>query len=216
MEPPPAPPPQSLLSVETKPISWLIPYPGNARKRTQAAINNLAHLLELYGWRQPIAAEENGYILMGHGRRLAALQLGWTEAPVHIVRGLSPEKLRALRIADNKSAEGSSWDESLLTTELLDLKGFNFDLTGTGFASTEIDDLLSGKGIKKSKAARNAPEPKSANTPVISYNIIFNSEDDQRVWFDFLKLLRTQYPEVPTVSERIVKYCLANKPQTTA
>ena len=64
------------------PIEKIFPYSKNARKIPQSAIDKVAASLCEYGWQQPIVVEPNGTIIVGHVRRLGALQNGWTEAPV--------------------------------------------------------------------------------------------------------------------------------------
>jgi DNA modification methylase len=84
-------------------------------------------------------------ILAGHTRLEAARQLGWTEVPVHIARGLTPAQAKAYRLMDNRSAQNATWDEALLGLELDDLQLDGFDLGLTGFDDDELDRLLRGE-----------------------------------------------------------------------
>ncbi len=81
-------------------------------------------------------------IIIGHTRLKAARKLGLNEVPVHIARGLSPEKVKALRIADNKTAEIAEWNLELLPIELAELQGMDFDLGLLGFDQDELAKLL--------------------------------------------------------------------------
>ena len=77
----------------------------------------MAASLKEFGWRQPVVVDEEMVILAGHTRLEAARRLGWTEAPVHIARGLTPAQARAYRLMDNRSNENAEWDEALLGLE---------------------------------------------------------------------------------------------------
>lgn len=129
------------LVVEIKPLHEIFPYQKNARKIPQSAIDAVALSLKTYGWQQPIVIDAKGVIVVGHVRRLAALQLGWTEAPVTVFTG-SAELARAYRLMDNRSHDEAQWDIELLTAEMLELKPLDLDLGLTGFNSRELDAML--------------------------------------------------------------------------
>lgn len=103
--------------IRSTPIGDLIPYDKNPRRIPQDAIDGVAKSIELYGWQQPIVVDKDMVIVVGHTRRLAALQLGMTEVPV-MVSNLPPEKLREYRLVDNRTGEMSSWDHNALVMEL--------------------------------------------------------------------------------------------------
>jgi site-specific DNA-methyltransferase (adenine-specific) len=86
-------------------------------------------------------------IIAGHTRLLAAQSLGLAEVPVRVARGLSPEQVRAYRLADNRSAEESEWDEALLAGELGLLEEAGFDLALTAFDPDELQELLEPPAI---------------------------------------------------------------------
>jgi ParB-like chromosome segregation protein Spo0J len=81
-----------------------------------------------------------------------------TTCPVHVASDLTPEKIKALRIAYNRLHEESNWIEDLLKPELLELKGINFDLGLTGFGQSELAKFLPGN-----TALDNTPEPQIDN-----------------------------------------------------
>lgn len=130
------------MTVETWPIARIKPYERNARKIPQSAVDKVALSLRTFGWRQPIVVDQAGVIVVGHVRRLGALQNGYTDAPVHVADGLTPEQIKAYRLMDNRSHEETTWDLGLLGPELTDLKGFNLDLSLTGFDANELSRLL--------------------------------------------------------------------------
>jgi DNA modification methylase len=134
--------PSGEFLTEMWPIDKPIDYPKNARKWTQQAIDKVAMSIREFGWRQPVVVDSQGVIVIGHLRRLAGKSIGCTECPVHVARDLSPEKIRALRLADNRSGQEATWDMDLLASEFLDLKGLDIDLSFTAFDTKELDALL--------------------------------------------------------------------------
>src|SRR6202034_1050916 len=104
-----------------------------------------------------------GVIIVGHVRRLAALQLGWTEAPVHVADKLTPAQIRAYRLMDNRSHQEADWDLDLLAPELAELSALSFDLSLTGFDMRELDSLLHDPS-KEENADQAPPLPEIAVT----------------------------------------------------
>src|SRR5277367_5073168 len=130
------------MTVETWPITSIRPYEANARKIPRSAVDKVSTSLKEFGWQQPIVVDKHGVIVVGHVRRLAALQLGWTEAPVHVADKLTPAQIRAYRLIDNRSHQEADWDLELLAPELAELNDLSFDLSSTGFNVHELDVLL--------------------------------------------------------------------------
>lgn len=130
------------MLIEKWPISRPLPYARNARKIPQTAIDKVAASLKEFGWRQPIVVDEEGVIVVGHTRLLAAKRLEMTEVPIHVATGLSPAQVKAYRLMDNRSHDEAKWDADLIGPEIEDLKGLDFDLSLTGFDLKEITGFL--------------------------------------------------------------------------
>ncbi len=130
------------MNILIRPLSEIFPYEKNARKIPQSAIDAVARSLKEFGWQQPIVVDTKGVIIVGHVRRLAALQLGWTEAPIHVADKLTAAQIRAYRLMDNRSHEEATWEPGVLNLEMLELKKLDLDLSFTGFSSREIDAIL--------------------------------------------------------------------------
>ncbi len=126
------------FEIEMWPIERPRDYPKNARKWTAKAVEKVAGSIREYGWRQPLVVDADGVIIIGHLRRAAGRHAGMTECPVHVAHGLSPEKVRGLRIMDNRSHEEAGWDYELLGPELIDLQRLGFGLELTGFDEQEL------------------------------------------------------------------------------
>jgi ParB-like chromosome segregation protein Spo0J len=95
-----------------------------------------------WGWTNPVLVDESGNIIAGHGRVLAARQLGISEVPVMVAQGWSEAKRRAYVIADNKLALNADWDMAALSAELQELDTGEFDLGLTGFSGQELEQVL--------------------------------------------------------------------------
>ena len=96
--------------VERWPIDRLVPYARNARTHSDAQVAQIAGSIREWGWTMPMLVDEDGTLIAGHGRVLAARQLGLTEMPVMVARGWSEAQKRAYVIADNKLALNAGWD----------------------------------------------------------------------------------------------------------
>lgn len=127
--------------IERKPISGLVPYARNARTHSDEQVAQIAASIREWGWTNPILIDEQGTIIAGHGRVLAAQRLGYTDVPVMTARGWSEAQIRAYVIADNKLAESAGWDRELLRLEVADLESMGFDLPLMGFCADELQAM---------------------------------------------------------------------------
>ncbi|HVR90385.1 MAG TPA: DNA methyltransferase [Novosphingobium sp.] len=134
------------LTIAYRAISKLVPDPRNARTHPKRQIEQIVASIRAFGFTNPILTDPEGRLIAGHGRLLAAKQLGRAEVPVIELVGLTEAEKRALRLADNKIALNAGWDVEILKLELaeLSLPEFDIDLGLTGFASGEIDVILAG------------------------------------------------------------------------
>lgn len=124
------------MQIEVWDIDKLVPYDLNSKTHDPAQVEKIANAIQATGWDQPIVVDEHGSIIKGHGRRLAAIRLGQKQVPVLVRRDLSPEQVRAARLADNRVAI-SGIDSEMLKKELATL---DFDLEGI-FDKKELDFL---------------------------------------------------------------------------
>ncbi len=133
--------------ITIRPIDDLIPYARNARTHTPGQIAAIAGSMREFGWTNPVLIDAKGGIVAGHGRVLAARQLGLTDIPCIELAHLTDTQRRAYILADNQLAiNGSGWDMELLKLELTELKALDFDLDLTGFDADELAGIdLSGE-----------------------------------------------------------------------
>ena len=133
------------LSVELRPLDAVRPYANNPRQNDDA-VEAVAESIRRFGFRQPIVVDQDGVIVAGHTRFRAAQRLGLATVPVHVATDLSPDEVRAYRLADNKTAELASWDDAMLSIELDALRGAGIDWTLLGFDEEELAKLLAPAG----------------------------------------------------------------------
>ena len=129
------------MKIELKPVDSIKPYEKNPRKNDQA-VEAVSKSIVEYGFRQPIVVDKHGVIVVGHTRWKAAKALGLAKVPVHVATDLTPDKAKAYRLADNRTALIAQWDDPLLAVELGELKALDIDLGGLGFTPAEIAKLL--------------------------------------------------------------------------
>jgi ParB-like chromosome segregation protein Spo0J len=130
--------PQTDLSIVYRPVNDLIPYARNARTHSEAQVAQIAASMREFGWTNPVLIDENGGIVAGHGRVLAAKQLGMDSAPCIVLAHMTEQQRRLYAIADNKLALNAGWDEDMLRAELTDLKDLGLDLELTVFDTMEL------------------------------------------------------------------------------
>jgi DNA modification methylase len=128
--------------VERWPIEKLVPYARNSRTHSAEQVAQIAASIREWGWTTPVLVDEDGLIIAGHGRTLAAHHLQMTEVPVMVANGWSDAKKRAYVIADNKLALNAGWDNEMLAIELGEIGDLGFDLDLTGFTAEEIAALM--------------------------------------------------------------------------
>lgn len=129
------------IQVEYRRLSDLKPNPANARLHSSEQIKQIANSIKEFGFTNPILVDNNDMVIAGHGRLAAALKLELELVPVIALRSLNQTQLRALMIADNRLAENSSWDMSLLIAEIESLTQDDIKISLLGFTPGELETL---------------------------------------------------------------------------
>jgi len=124
---------QEKIEIVYKKLTDLIPDPGNPR-RNDMAVDAVAESIKQFGMRVPLVIDAKGNIISGHTRYKALRMLGEDEAPCVLADKLTLKQQRAFQLADNKTGELATWDESMLTRELDDLSEI-FNVAALGFVS---------------------------------------------------------------------------------
>ena len=141
--------PRVELIVAWRKIAELRPNSKNSRIHNRRQRRQIARSIRLFGFCVPILIDGNDRVIAGHGRLMAAEDLGMTEVPTICLDHLSDAQAKALMLADNKLAENASWDDRLLAEALKELSqlDLDFDLEATGFEMGEIDLRIEGLNI---------------------------------------------------------------------
>ncbi len=152
------------LKSETRHTASLSPYARNARTHSKAQVAQIADSIKEWGWTNPILIDEDDTIIAGHGRVLAAELIEIEVVPVVVADSWTTEQKRAYVLADNRLALSAGWDNDLLSLELTELSGLDFDINLIGFEPLELKTLMrDGKLDDDDAAAPPLPEaPTSA------------------------------------------------------
>lgn len=153
------------LAIRYEPPALLKPPKRPLRKPSGRSAAALRTSIASFGFLNPILVDDDGRIVCGHARWLAAQELGLEQVPVICVTHLSEEQLRLYAIAEGRIGELSEWDVDALRIEFAELAGLDLgldiNLELTGFSTSEIDDLLVKKG-----AADPADPTRLSHAPV--------------------------------------------------
>jgi hypothetical protein len=177
------------------PITDVTPSPRNPR---QGDIGAISESLRRFGQQKPIVVQKStGHVVAGNHLYRAALALGWTQIAANVV-DMDDRQAQAYMVADNRTADLGSYDEAILT-ELLRELAVDGDLAGTGYDGEDVDEMLAKLEWKA-----------SGGSTVIQYILIFEDEEQQLVWNQWLKALRKRYADDPnaTHAARIVRAIL--------
>lgn len=118
------------MQIIEKRLDEIHPYENNPRKN-DAAVKYVAASIREFGFKVPIVIDAGGEIVAGHTRYKAARELGLETVPCVVADDLTPQQIKAFRLADNKTAEMAGWDFDALDLELecvgdLDMSEFGF------------------------------------------------------------------------------------------
>ena len=130
------------MKIEKIPTDKLIPYARNSKRHEPAQISKLCGSIREFGFNNPVLIDSKNGIIAGHGRVMAAQQLGLADVPCIRLGHLTDNQRKAYILADNRLAEiGGGWDQEMLKLELSDLGDLDIDLESLGFGEGfPIDD----------------------------------------------------------------------------
>lgn len=177
-------------------LSELKEYENNPRNNA-AAVDAVAESIKKFGFKVPIIVDEDGVIVAGHTRKKAAERLGLNTAPCIIADDLTPEQIKAFRLADNKTGELASWDYEKLEAELAELAEYDMDysMLDYGFSADELFAVSDPDMEEKPEKERGYS---------IVYELVFNDEAEQTQWYEYLGYLKRKYPNCETIAERVL------------
>lgn len=129
-----------MLKVLELSLDLLKEYENNPRFNDEAVVKVAASIKE-FGFKVPIVIDKDNTIIAGHTRYKAAKELGLEKVPCIVADDLTPEQIKAFRLADNKVSEYSTWDEDKLYIELMELQTIDFNIESFGFDIKEVEGI---------------------------------------------------------------------------
>lgn len=145
-----------------KKLGEIKPYERNAKDHPKEQVEQIANSIIQFGNNDPIAIDEDGVIIEGHGRYMALTALGYEEADCIVLSGLTEEQKNAYRLVHNQLTMNSGWDEELLKAEL---ETIGLDMASLGFPEDILDDAFDREpeedGFDVDGAVAEIEEPKT-------------------------------------------------------
>lgn len=144
-----------------KKVSDLIPYVNNSRTHSDEQVNQVAASIKEFGFTSPVLIDEQGGLIAGHGRVMAAKKLKLDEVPCITLTGLTEAQKKAYVIADNQLPLNAGWDLDKLKLEVETLQELDFDIDVLGFDDEFLDGLLDvqmDEGLTDEDEVPEAPE----------------------------------------------------------
>ena len=162
-------------------LDRLKPYEFNARRHPEQQVKRIAASIQEFGFNAPILVAEDGEIIYGHGRLLAAKHLGLDKVPVIVAHEMTEQQRIAYRIADNKLTDIGGWDTRLLEDELQKINADKL-LSGVGHAmgfGPKYLEKITGKSSDQSSGDHDVQ-------PIYEVVITCDSEAEQERYFNEL------------------------------
>ena len=135
-------PAEAARALEHLALDVLTPYARNSRTHSPEQVAQIAASIREFGFTNPVLIDEANGIIAGHGRVLAARELGLTTVPCLRLSHLSEAQKRAYIIADNKLALNAGWDFEVLEAEIRALEEEDFNLDLLGFNEKELEAII--------------------------------------------------------------------------
>jgi hypothetical protein len=167
----------------------LIPYENNPRVNDYAVKRVLESIKE-FGFKNPILVDTDMVIIAGHTRREASILAGLESVPYIVADDLTPEQVKAYRIADNKLSELAVWDEDMLREELYSLQEADFSLEVMGFTEIDLIKLFDVDEEVEIEEEDDTPKEEKTTLPMLRFG-----SNSIRITPDELIILSNRYNE---------------------
>ena len=140
-----------------------------SKKHPKKQIKKLVRAIIKLGYANPIIITDDMVLISGYGRILAAQELGMTEIPAVVLSNVTETDANALRLLDNRLAEDSEWNFSVLKSEIEKLLKLDFELEDVGFEPLDYDKLLYEEQEEKTTHEKEQDDASwlDANIPAI-------------------------------------------------
>lgn len=176
-------------------VDDLVPYKKNPRRHGKKSQAALISAIEKFGFQEPIRINQDNMIIAGHGRRLAAIELGMKEVPFTMEHTTEQEYIEMV-ISDNKVAELSKWDNNLLKESMEYLESIHDaeDFSVPGFSDEDLDKIFGA--LNKETLSTSADFGEAGEVTI---------DDDARVTSMTLKMTVNQHKKVKAVMGAIMR-----------
>lgn len=187
------------METETLLAETLKEYPGNPRK---GDIDKIAESLKVNGQYKPIVVQKStNFVLVGNHTLKAIKKLGWDFVDA-VILDVDDVEAKRIVLADNRTSDGSTYDYMLLNEMLMTLP----DLEGTGYDKTALDQLINAVNPYIPELERSDTGSRGLGTPIVHYDIVFDSEEQQAVFYGLIRYLKAKYPDAVSVGERLTLF----------
>jgi hypothetical protein len=189
------------METETLLAETLKEYPGNPRK---GDIDKIAESLIANGQYKPIVVQEStNYVLVGNHTLKAIKKLGWDFVDA-VVLDVDDEGAKRIVLADNRTSDSSTYDYNLLSDMLKSMP----TLQGTGYDAAALDQLINNVNGYTPELGTYEPESRGLGTPIVHYDIVFDSEEQQAVFYGLVRYLKNKYPDADSIGQRFSKWII--------
>lgn len=189
------------METETVLAETLKEYPGNPRKGN---IDSIVESLKANGQYKPIVIQEStNYVLVGNHTLKAIKKLGWDFVDA-VVLDVDDEAAKRIVLADNRTSDSSSYDYDLLAEMLKSMP----TLEGTGYDAAALDQLINNVNGYTPELNTYEPESRGLGTPIVHYDLIFDTEEQQAVFYGLVRYLKNKYPDSESIGQRFSKWII--------
>lgn len=187
------------MDIETVLAETLKEYPGNPRK---GDIDKIAESLKANGQYKPIVVQtDTNFVLVGNHTLKAIKKLGWDFVEV-VWADVDDIEAKRIVLADNRTSDGSTYDYTALNEMIMTLP----DLEGTGYDKAALDLLINAVNPYMPELEREDTGSRGLGTPIVHYDIVFDSEEQQAVFYGLIRYLKAKYPDTQSVGERLTRF----------
>lgn len=187
------------MKTETVLAETLKEYPGNPRK---GDIDKIAESLKANGQYKPIVVQKDtNFVLVGNHTLKAIKKLGWDFVDV-VWADVNDIEAKRIVLADNRTSDASTYDYMALNEMLMTLP----ELEGTGYDKAALDQLINTINPYIPELEREDTGSRGLGTPIVHYDIVFDSEEQQAVFYGLIRYLKAKYPEAQSVGERLTRF----------
>ena len=187
------------MNTETVLAETLKEYPGNPRK---GDIDKIAESLVANGQYKPIVVQKDtNFVLVGNHTLKAIKKLGWDFVDV-VWADVNDIEAKRIVLADNRTSDGSTYDYTALNEMIMSLP----ELDGTGYDKAALDQLINAVNPYIPELEREDTGSRGLGTPIVHYDIVFDSEEQQAVFYGLIRYLKAKYPDTQSVGERLTRF----------